>query len=280
MRPVRQRGKDGLLSVLKQRFSIPTREFAEFALDTMLPDGIFVVDLEVVQQPGRADDVGFMVMDQENLKLWKYNQQAMKAGATATALPRPRSMISAMLSHGAFAFRPPQAGSYYCILDNTYSVLTPKVVDVSASWMWFEDARFRFIERVLKAQKWDDIWALMKSAEGSLDGGKTIDCCNALRMSLMSVWAKVCEVVTGEKVSLDKGKTPDVGILANYLTQRGVSEQSIAVIRRVWSYISELAHVEKAEARPPSTADTSFAFGLTVPCILYLLRLIPSPAEA
>lgn len=100
MRPVRQRGKDGLLSVLKQRFSIPVREFAEFTLDTMWPDGIFVVDLEVVQQPGRADDVGFMVMDQENLKLWKYNQQAMKAGATTTALPRPRSTISAMLSLG------------------------------------------------------------------------------------------------------------------------------------------------------------------------------------
>jgi hypothetical protein len=274
-----EQGGGVLLSVLKQRFSIPVRESAEFVLDTRWPDGIFVVDLEVVQPPGRADDIAIMVMDQENLKLWKYNQQAVRAGATTTRLPRPTSMISAKLSHGAFAFRPPQTGSYYWVLDNTYSVLTPKVVDVSASWMWFEDAGFRFIERILNAQKWGDIWALMKSAEDSLDSGKTIDCCNALRMSLISVWTKVCEVVTGEKVSLDKGKTPDVGILANYLTQRGVSEQSVAVIRRAWSYVSELAHVEKADARPPSTADTNFAFGLTVPCILYLLRLIPSPPE-
>jgi len=217
-----------------------------------------------------------MVMDEENLVLWKHNQQAIKAGATATALPRPTSIISAKLSHGAFAFRPPGAGSYYCVVDNTYSVLTPKVVDVSASWIWFEDARFRFIERVLKTQKWDDILELMKGAESALDSGKTIDCCNALRMSLISVWMKVCEVVAGERVSLEKGKTPDVGILANCLTQRGVSEESIAVIRRVWSYVSEMAHVEKAEARPPSTADASFAFGLTVSSILYLLRLMPS----
>ena len=55
--------------------------------------------------------------------------------------------ISAQLSHGAFALRPPQAGSYYCVLDSTYSMLTSKVVDVSASLMCFEDARFRFIEK-------------------------------------------------------------------------------------------------------------------------------------
>ena len=64
--------------------------------------------------------------------------------------------ISAKLSPRAFAFRPPQAGSYYCVLDSTYSMLTPKVVDVSASWMWFEDARFRFIQRVLRPQKWGE----------------------------------------------------------------------------------------------------------------------------
>jgi hypothetical protein len=35
-------------------------------------------------------------------------------------------------------------------------MLTPKVVDMSASLMCFEDARFRFIERVLGAQKWGE----------------------------------------------------------------------------------------------------------------------------
>jgi len=264
-----------LLSVLQQRFSIPVREFTDFVLKIEQPDGIFVIDIEVVQQPGRTDDIGFMVMDEENWRLWKHNQQAIKAGATATILPKPSRFISARLSHGPFTFRPPRAGSYYGILDNTYSVLTPKVVDVKAYWMWFEDARLRFIERILKTRKWDDIWVLIKNAETALHDEKTIDCCNALRMALISVWAKAFEIATGEKLEIERGRTPDVGTLASRLTQEGASENSVGVIKRIWSYVSELAHVEKAEARPPKLVDTALAFGLTIAAILYLLHLIP-----
>jgi len=264
-----------LLSVLQRRFSIPVRGFADLALKTEQPDGVFVIDVAVVQQPGRADDIGFMVMDEDNWKLWKHNEQSIRAGATVTMLPRPTFFIKANLSHGSFAFRPPRVGSYYGILDNTYSMLTSKVIEVKAYWMWFEDARLRFIERVLKTRKWDDIWALIKNAETALDDGKTIDCCNALRMALISVWAKVFEIVTGEKLPIEKGKTPDVGTLAGRLAQKGASEDSLSVIKRIWSYVSELAHVEKAEARPPDLIDTSLAFRLTIAAIPYLLRLLP-----
>ena len=94
-------------------------------------------------------------------------------------------------------------------------------------------------------------------------------------MALISVWAKVFKTVTGEKLPIEKGKTPDVGTLAGRLAQKGASEDSLSVIKRIWSYVSELAHVEKAEARPPDLIDTSLAFRLTIAAIPYLLRLLP-----
>ncbi len=264
-----------MLSVLQQRFTIPTRKFADFALETGQPDGVFLIEVEVVQQPGKSDDVGLVVVDEENWKLWKHNQHAIGAGATPTALEKPTTFTTAKLSHGTVAFTPPQAGSYYGILDNTYSTWTSKVVDVKAYWMWFEDARFRFIDRALKARKWDDISTLIANAKAALETGGTVDACNALRMALIATWANVFEVVTGQKPPFEKGKTPDVGFLGGGLTQKGVSEDSVSVIKRIWSYVSELAHVEKAQARPPSIEDTSFGFGLTISAILHLLRLLP-----
>lgn len=260
---------------MQQRFTIATREFADFPLKTERPDGVFLIEVEVVQQPGKLDDVGLIVLDEENWKLWKHNQQAIRAGATPTALEKPTSFTTARLSQGTVAFTPPKAGSYYGVVDNTYSTWTSKVVDLRAYWMWFEDARFRFIERALKARKWGGISTLIADAKAALESGRTADSCNALRMALIATWANVFEIVTGQKPPFEKGKTPDVGSLGSGLTQKGVSEDSVSVIKRIWSYVSELAHVEKAEARPPRVEDASFGFGLTIAAVLHLLRLLP-----
>jgi hypothetical protein len=269
-----------LLQVLEQRYSIPVRQFADFTLETDQADGVFLVEVEIVQQPGKSDDVGVLVFDDENWKLWRHNQQAIKAGATATVLEKPHSFADLKLIRGAVAFSPPKTGTYHGILDNTYSVWTPKVVQLRAYWMWFEDSRFRFIDHALKKRKLNDIANLIDNAKAALESGRTIDVCNSLRMALVSLWAKVIEIKTGQKAPLEKGKTPDVGSLGDGLTQEGMAEDSVSVIKRVWSYASELAHVEKTEARPPAIDDANFAFGLTVAATIRLLRLLPEEHDA
>lgn len=81
-----------------------------------------------VQQNGRTDlDIGFSVMDDGNYHKWLARQ------------PSSAFLIAHRFKYGSMIFTPSVTGSYHAILDNKYSVLTPKQVDFTIFESWLEE---------------------------------------------------------------------------------------------------------------------------------------------
>jgi len=264
-----------LQEILQRRLFIQPRDFIELPLETNFVEGAFLISAEVIRQHRRTDDIELLVMDEDNWKVWIHNLDAIRAGADVSRLSAPATFTSARGLHGNFYLIPPNPGVYHLVLSNIYSLATSKVVDVSVDWLWFEDAGLRIIGRILKKKGWDDYWKLIKDAKTALDEEKSLECCYHSREALISIWVKLSEVISKEKIVLEKGKTPDIRELKRLFVNGGIPEGATALTSQIWSYVSELTKVEKKMAKPPTAEEAALALGVVKSAILYLLRMLP-----
>ena len=71
---------------------------------------LVVADIQVVQQPGRSDDVVASCLDSEGYGHWRSNENAVAAGAVASRLPPTPMLASAKVGWGGITFYPPSPG--------------------------------------------------------------------------------------------------------------------------------------------------------------------------
>lgn len=112
-------------------------EFFEFLVKTEGKEehSIFF-NIAVVQPAGRRDlDIHFFVADHDNFVKWVANS------------PNTAFIIAPRFIFGQLEFRPPTSGRYYAVLDNQYSVVTPKTVDFGSYETWLEEKMIKTAEQ-------------------------------------------------------------------------------------------------------------------------------------
>ena len=86
-----------------------------FRIDEVKPQHTIEFAINVLQPSGRTDlDIGFSIMNDENYHKWLMNQ------------PSFAFLIAHRFKFGTLTFMPSEVGQYHAVLDNRYSVLTPK----------------------------------------------------------------------------------------------------------------------------------------------------------
>lgn len=130
-----------------------------------------------------------------------------------------------------------------------------------------------YVEQKLMSLGWEEARKELDKALEAFKEYRLSDCCNNLRMGLATVWIKVCEKL-GKLIPMQEGKTMDIGALNKCLKDHGLPDDSIGMVGRTWSYVSDRAHIEKRHGRPPSEHEVQYGIQLTFATIEYLLKLI------
>ena len=131
-----------------------------------------------------------------------------------------------------------------------------------------------FIQQKLQELSWIDIARELDNALKAFEEGRTGDCCNNLRMGLITALVKIYELFERQQAPTPPGKTTDIGPLMNTLEQHGFSGDNCSMIRRTWSYVSERAHIEKRSGKLPQESETRYAIQTTFAAIEFLLRFL------
>jgi hypothetical protein len=129
-----------------------------------------------------------------------------------------------------------------------------------------------YVEQKLTSLGWREAYRELYRALVAFEDGRMPDCCNNLRMGLITVWIKVCENLEGKSMQVQVGKTVDMGPLNKCLKQHGLSEDSIGMIGRTWSYVSDRAHIEKRGGQAPPESEVRYGVQLTFATVEYLLK--------
>lgn len=136
---------------------------------------------------------------------------------------------------------------------------------------------FVVIMRAISLNKWEPIRNELEKASRGLGEDRYSDVCNNLRMGLVALWRKVDEQLSGQQVLIDQsGKTTDIAPLIKILKEKEIPDDTIGLITRTWSFLSERAHIDKKGAVQPSKADTLYGFQLSLAAIEFLLRILHS----
>jgi len=122
---------------------------------------------------------------------------------------------------------------------------------------------------------WTEITDMIRKALQFFDEGKTMDACNNLRMALISTLVKTVERTTGNHVALATGQTPNPKELLKPLVEKKlITERQQSLMVNTWSYVSELAHVEKKGGAPPTENETRYGFQLVLAAVELLVRTL------
>jgi hypothetical protein len=131
-----------------------------------------------------------------------------------------------------------------------------------------------YVEQKLLSLGWREAWNELDKALEAFENERMPDCCNNLRMGLITIWIKVCESLEGKPIPIGAGKTVDIGPLNKCLREHGLPEDSIGMIGRTWSYVSDRAHIEKRGGQAPSQLEVRYAIQLAFATIEHLLSLV------
>jgi len=129
-----------------------------------------------------------------------------------------------------------------------------------------------YIEQQLRKLGWTDVLRELDNALKAFEEGRTGDCCNNLRMGLITLMVKMYETLTKKSAPTPPGKTTDIRPLIRTLEQHGLSKDTGSNIRMTWSYVSERAHIEKRGGLPPSECETRYGLQMTFAAVEFLLR--------
>ena len=131
-----------------------------------------------------------------------------------------------------------------------------------------------YVEQKLTSLRWREAWRELDRALEAFEDGRMPDCCNNLRMGLITAWIKVCEKLEGKPMPVQVGKTVDIGPLNKCLKEHGLPDDSIGMIGRTWSYVSDRSHIEKKGGQAPSELEVRYGIQLSFATIEHLLRLV------
>lgn len=247
----------------------------------------------------RREDIGFYIFDEQNYQIWSKMLEAMARGKrdyespyALVSLPRVR--------RGEFKFKPPFNGTYHIVLDNRYSVITSKSVIVEITEVWYEVPSGQiqkletmkplpptpveeetglvslqtkeYVERQLQTHDWKDVLRELDRAERAYNDGRMGDCCNNLRMALITLWIKIYETLEHKSCPIKPGKSVDISPLINSIITHGMPEDLAKDVGRIWSFISERAHIEKRGGVPPPESETRYGLQQTFATVEYLLQ--------
>lgn len=253
---------------------IPARQYWNLQLPVSDVEGFYIFEVTVKQTRQALDDVGVQVMDEDNFKVWDLRLRAIRAGARAGELPSFVTFASVKLSWGTLSFRPPSPGSYQLVVDNTYSTFKQKEVTVGIYWISSEWSARRSVRQVARRLNWTQEWRLFELSEKDLENGRLSNSCDNLRKALILLWVKVCEALSKKPLTLDAGKSSDIGMLKATLSPY-VPDYVIAELGQVWSLASELAHIEKRGGKEPPLNEVVYVFRLVYSSAGFLASIIP-----
>ena len=148
------------------------------------------------------------------------------------------------------------------------------IIDFNKSRVFAQIPSWPFIERKLRELNWRDVLRELNLAMSAFEENRMSDCCNNLRMALITLLAKIYELLEKHEAPIQPGKTPNIGLLLKPLRKRGLNDQDAGLISQIWSYVSEKAHIEKRKGQPPSRHEVIHGFQLVFSEIEYLLNLI------
>lgn len=134
-----------------------------------------------------------------------------------------------------------------------------------------DDATFGFVLSKLESLGWNDARRELDRAIKAFDDGRMPDCCNNLRMGLMTVLAKIYEILEEKQLPIQPGKTVDITPLTKSLESHGYAADFLGLIRQTWSFVSERAHVDKRSGQAPAEHDAEYALQITFAAVRYSL---------
>jgi hypothetical protein len=255
------------------QFNINAGQYTDICIRVTDNKIVYILQIAVEQNRGNVDDIQCEIMDSDNFNIYKSNKVAIKAGASAFALPDYETISSSRVKWANLIFSPLQKRDYYLVLDNTYSTLTAKTVSLTISKHSFESRSQRVVREGLTKLGWTEPQQLFQDAEENFTNGKLATSCDNLRKALVVIWIKVCETLTRKNISFDVSKTPDIGILKEKINPYS-PEYMIGLISQAWSLASELSHSEKRGGKEPPLSEAFYALSLVYNSAAYLLSLI------
>lgn len=135
-----------------------------------------------------------------------------------------------------------------------------------------EGTAYTFVLSKLESLEWKGAKRELDRSLGAFDDGRMADCSNNLRMGLMTILCNIYEALEGKSAPAQPGKTTDISTLARGLGEHGYAEDALGLIRQIWSFVSERAHIDKRSGQPPSEHDVNYGLQITFSAIEYLLR--------
>lgn len=263
-------GRPVMAAEVVDSYEITIRQHDYWALPFRVenPENFVLFEVNVNQNL----DIKACVLDDGNFKTWTHNFQALQAGARVERLPTVEMYSSMTLRWGTLSFKPQERGVYHLVLDNTYSILTPKKIMLTIYRLQVEDPVRRSVRETALHRGWHDVWASFEHAEGCLSRGNLASCCDNLRRGLINLWIKVCEALSGEPVYLDAGKATDVGQLKERL-KAYTPEYSIAPVTQAWSLASELSKTERRAGVEPPLNQVVLAYRMTYAAAAFLVSI-------
>lgn len=217
-------------------------------------------------------DISAYLLDDANFQIWIHNLQAQRAGARRVGLPIVTMFSSMKLHFGTLSFKPQIPGLYYLVLDNTYSINTPKRIMLSTYKLQVEDDLRRSLREVTSKRGWNDVWTSFEQADNYLSQGSLASCCDSLRRGLLNLWIKVCETLSGKPVHIDTGKATDIGVLKEQI-RAYTPEYTISPITLAWSLTSELSKTERRGGEEPPLNQVLLAHRITYAAAVFLIAI-------
>jgi len=132
-----------------------------------------------------------------------------------------------------------------------------------------------FIERKLKELGWNNVLEQLNLAISAFEENRMSDCCNNLRMALITLLVNMYEWIEKSSPPIQQGQTPSPSLLLKSIQKLGLDDQTSGLIGRIWSYVSERAHIEK-RGSPLPMHEVRYGFQLVFSSIEYLLSLLPN----
>jgi hypothetical protein len=259
--------------LLENVYDIQPKQHIPINFRADLLNGFYVFDIRVEQTRKIIDDIIVIVFDTDNYRIWTSNMSAVAAGANKNLLPQPVSLSYAKVTNSLTVFAPPREDDYHLVLDNTHSNVTPKKVAIKVYWIWTGSPLTNIVKSTLMQRNWNEIWGQIENAIKAISETRTADACNNLRMGLITLLIKTCEILEKRKIEIDPGKTPDIGQFIDILKRHAVSEDITGMITRVWSFVSERTHIEKREGQQPLLDEVSYGYYLIIATFGYLLNI-------
>jgi hypothetical protein len=217
-------------------------------------------------------DIGVYIVDSENFTLWANNYKAISAGALANRLPTVTMFCSTRWQWGTLVFKPPKPGIYHLILDNTYSKLTEKSIKLTFYKLQVEDVSRRSVREVCIKRGWNTVWSCFEDADASLSQGKLAGCCDSLRRGLINLMVKSTEVLSGERIDLEQGKSTNISLIKTKL-KAYIPDYTITPLMQAWSLASELAKTERRDGSEPPLNQVLLAYRIVYIAAAYIVSI-------